>query len=81
MTAGSRTAGRVGLLVAALVLAPGARAQTAPADEGNPFMNMLRYGGTTKPPEAPASAEDVAYCPVPEIAEGGSAIQSQAAAG
>jgi hypothetical protein len=81
VTAGSRTAGRVGLVVAALVLAPGARAQTPPADEGNPFMNILRYGGTTKPPEAPSSAEDVAYCPVPEITEGGSALQSQGGGG
>ncbi|MEH3146415.1 MAG: hypothetical protein PGN34_13935 [Methylobacterium frigidaeris] len=80
MTAGSRTAHRVGLLVAAVILSSGAGAQTPPADEGNPFMNILRYGGTTKPPEAPPTVDEV-YCPVPEIAEGGASIQSQGGGG
>ncbi|BCM82801.1 hypothetical protein NS228_03860 [Methylobacterium indicum] len=60
------------------VLAAPAQAQTAaPQDEGNPFVNIFKYGGTTKPPEAPPSPDDV-YCPIIDVTEGGSSLQTMA---
>ncbi|WP_238313162.1 hypothetical protein [Methylobacterium crusticola] len=65
-------AARAGLLAAAaLAAAPAARAQ----DDGNPFLNIFKYGGTTKPPEAPPSPDSV-YCPVIEVAEGKASLQT-----
>lgn len=59
-------------------LAAPAQAQTAaPQDEGNPFVNIFKYGGTTKPPEAPPSPDDV-YCPIIDVTEGGSSLQTMA---
>ncbi|TGE00343.1 hypothetical protein EU555_09890 [Methylobacterium nonmethylotrophicum] len=66
------------LVLAFLGLAAPARAQSAaPQDEGNPFLNIFKYGGTTKPPEAPPNPDDV-YCPIIDITEGGSSLQTLA---
>ncbi|KMO32288.1 hypothetical protein VQ02_23905 [Methylobacterium variabile] len=79
MTAGFLRIPRLALAAAALVgLAAPALAQTAPPqDEGNSFLNIFKYGGTTKPPEAPPSPDDV-YCPIIDITEGGSSLQTLA---
>ncbi|GJD62573.1 hypothetical protein [Methylobacterium frigidaeris] len=66
------------LALALGVLAAPAQAQNAaPQDEGNPFLNIFKYGGTTKPPEAPPSPDDV-YCPIIDVTEGGSSLQTLA---
>jgi hypothetical protein len=71
--------GTLGLAVALLgVLATPVRAQNAaPQEGGNSFLNIFKYGGTTKPPEAPPSPEDV-YCPTIDVSEGGSSLQTMA---
>ncbi|MGE7413475.1 hypothetical protein [Methylobacterium tarhaniae] len=70
--------GTLGLVLALGTPAAPARAQNAaPPDEGNPFTNIFKYGGTTKPPEAPPSLDDV-YCPIIDITEGGSSLQTLA---
>ncbi|MGY2051102.1 hypothetical protein [Methylobacterium sp. JK268] len=60
-------------LLCGLALAGPARAQDD--DGSNTFLNLFRYGGTTKPPEAPPNPDDV-YCPVIDIPEGGASVQS-----
>jgi len=66
------------LAAAAAMLAGPALAQNAaPQDEGNPLVNIFKYGGTTKPPEAPPSLDDV-YCPAIDVTEGGSSLQTLA---
>ncbi|AWN45793.1 hypothetical protein DK419_05215 [Methylobacterium terrae] len=66
------------LAVALAALASPVRAQTAaPQDDGNPLINIFKYGGTTKPPEAPPNLDDV-YCPLIDITEGGSSLQTMA---
>ncbi|WP_246775734.1 hypothetical protein [Methylobacterium aquaticum] len=66
------------LALAFSLLAASAQAQNAaPPDEGNPFTNIFKYGGTTKPPEAPPSLDDV-YCPTIDVAEGGASLQTMA---
>ncbi len=68
----------LGLILALAGLAAPAQAQSAaPQDEGNPLINIFKYGGTTKPPEAPPSPDDV-YCPIIDVAEGGSSLQTMA---
>ncbi len=70
--------GTAGVALALGVLAAPAQAQTAaPQDEGNPLLNIFKYGGTTKPPEAPPNPDDV-YCPIIDISEGGSSLQTLA---
>ncbi|ACA19213.1 conserved hypothetical protein [Methylobacterium sp. 4-46] len=72
MTAGTSLRGCAVLLCAVALAGPAA----AQEDDGsNPLLNIFRYGGTTKPPEAPANPDDV-YCPIIDITEGGSSIQS-----
>ncbi|MFE1598031.1 hypothetical protein [Methylobacterium sp. ID0610] len=46
-------------------------------DGSNPLLNIFRYGGTTKPPEAPPNPDD-AYCPPVDVAEGGASLQALA---
>jgi hypothetical protein len=41
---------------------------------GNVFSNLLFYGGTTVPPEAPQPVEEI-DCPAVQITEGGAAIR------
>ncbi|MGX7703574.1 hypothetical protein [Methylobacterium sp. Gmos1] len=66
----------LGVPAALGVLATPVRAQTAaPQEGGNPLLNIFKYGGTTKPPEAPPSVDDV-YCPIIDISEGGSSLQT-----
>lgn len=66
------------LAVVLAALAGPARAQgAAPQDEGNPLLNIFKYGGTTKPPEAPPNLDDV-YCPIIDVADGGAALQTMA---
>lgn len=60
-----------------LLAAPVQAQNAAPPDEGNPFTNIFKYGGTTKPPEAPPSPDDV-YCPIIDVAEGGASLQTMA---
>ncbi|MFC6051138.1 hypothetical protein ACFPYM_25185, partial [Methylobacterium hispanicum] len=72
---------RLGSLLALLALgAPGAFAQGAPraappAEEGNIFSNLLKYGGTTVPPSR-APEPEAAYCPTVDVPEGGAAMQT-----
>ncbi|UHC15090.1 hypothetical protein LRS73_21530 [Methylobacterium currus] len=75
---GALALGTVGIALALGVLAAPAQAQTAaPQEEGNPLLNIFKYGGTTKPPEAPPNPDDV-YCPIIDISEGGSSLQTLA---
>ncbi|BAQ48314.1 MULTISPECIES: hypothetical protein [Methylobacterium] len=70
--------GTLGLALALVTLGAPARAQTAaPQEEGNPFVNIFKYGSTTKPPEAPPSLDEV-YCPTIDVTEGGSSLQTLA---
>lgn len=65
------------LALLVLLLPGAARAQDAgSADDGvgSKLMNILRYGGTTVPPAAPAPLDD-AYCPTIDIREGGAVVQ------
>ncbi|OAS26243.1 hypothetical protein [Methylobacterium platani] len=75
----ARSLRTLGFALTLAALAGPARAQTAaaPQDEGNAFTNIFKYGGTTKPPEAPPSLDDV-YCPIIDVTEGGSALQTMA---
>ncbi|MFH6781188.1 MULTISPECIES: hypothetical protein [Methylobacterium] len=65
------------LAAAAMLAGPALAQSAAPQDEGNPLVNIFKYGGTTKPPEAPPSLDDV-YCPTIDVAEGGSSLQTMA---
>ncbi|ACL56830.1 hypothetical protein [Methylobacterium nodulans] len=75
MTAGGFLKGCAVLLCGAALAGSPARAQED--DGSNPFLNILRYGGTTKPPEAPPNPDDT-YCPIIDIPEGGASLQSLA---
>lgn len=70
--------GTLGLAWMLGALAAPVQAQNAaPQDEGNPLVNIFKYGGTTKPPEAPPNPDDV-YCPIIDVTEGGSSLQTMA---
>ncbi|KQT70887.1 hypothetical protein ASG51_11920 [Methylobacterium sp. Leaf465] len=68
---------RLGLLLAATLAASGVGVGPTSAEEGNVFMNMLKFGGTTVPPSQPDDT-DPPYCPTVAVPEGGAAIQSYA---
>lgn len=77
MTNGGWAARSAALVICAAGLAGPAAAQS---DGGNPFMNLLLYGGTTKPPEAPPNPDDV-YCPPIDVTEGGAALLQNGSGG
>ncbi len=73
---------RLGSMLALLALGmPGAWAQAPqsqgmpPAEEGNIFSNLLKYGGTTVPSSRVPEPE-AAYCPTVDVPEGGAAMQT-----
>lgn len=70
---------RLGSMLALLALGAPARAQAPqgapPAEEGNIFSNLLKYGGTTVPPSR-APVPEAAYCPTVDVPEGGAAMQT-----
>ncbi len=57
------------------VLAQGTPQAARPAEEGNIFSNLLKYGGTTVPPSRGPEPE-AAYCPTVDVPEGGAAMQT-----
>lgn len=69
--------------IGALFLAASALSacSSLPGEEGggNPLVNIVRYGGTTVPPEMPEMLED-APCPQVDVITGGAAIRSYAGA-
>lgn len=52
----------------------GSSSASAGSGGGNVFTNLLFYGGTTVPPEAPEPVDTI-ECPAIEITEGGSALR------
>jgi len=73
-----KTLGIGALLLAASALSA---CSSLPGEEGggNPLVNIVRYGGTSVPPEMPEILED-APCPQVDVITGGAAIRSYAGA-
>jgi hypothetical protein len=69
--------------IGALILAASALSacSSLPGEEGggNPLVNIVRYGGTTIPPEMPEILDE-APCPQVDVITGGAAIRSYAGA-